>query len=99
MSEENKKVELNNEELEKVAGGSHKANGRTYSDSTYEELGWGQSRSVFHCQKPSHHPLIVTLFNSCSYPYASSCAKCEHRAQKAFTSYCLIRSEECDNYK
>lgn len=99
MSEENIKVELNDEELEKVAGGSHKANGRTYSDSTYEELGWGQSRGVFVCQKPSHHPLIVTLFNSCSYPYASSCAKCEHCARKILTYYCLIRSEERDYYK
>ena len=80
--------ELNDEQLEKVAGGK-------YSSWTYEKLGIG----VFEPQKKWYHPLITTGINWCSLSGNRYCPDCGEWAGYGATMYCEKRSLEYDPVK
>ena len=78
-------AELDSEELSAVAGG-------VASGSSYKELG------ILPCgnfQFENNHPIIVTIFNSCSLS-KNVCCSCIWSEKRGLTLYCQKRSKEND---
>ena len=96
MSEENKTVELSDEELENVTGG---VGLYRYTESTYENLNINPESP----QQSFYHPLITgsrTWENCCLYNnyigIMPGCTWCSHQDTIGMTIYCKTRSAELD---
>lgn len=93
--------ELSDDELQQVTGGSERIGTRRYSSSTYSDLGitpyhlnhWANDN-----QETWFHPLITTMFNSCSVS-SEACLTCVYSEFCGLTLYCKIRSKENDLHK